>query len=364
MAGIGEKLRERALVLGLSDVEIARRVGLSQSRYANYVLGKREPDFGTLVKICRVLGTTPNFLLGFGEEEEVPSEAASIRKEIHRAMLPMDMPALQTAKTVIAALAEFGKKAPDAPGEDANATSAVASRPAAGWSDDAELAKHKANTMKMFRGIMLSENLQRPGIVYQNMPSHAAHPALFRLWQNFEGSTPDETVMIADSAFYSWQEKLGKYHQHDAYAYPGMVIEDAAGYWALEWKSGQDLPHGKITLMLERGGNCAEIEPATGRVSPGAWRVYDNILISVTTERNGEPFKTLIVNRKSPKDDEEQGYAITFPVSLLNDPACDLMSEGVSCFHARHTSEPVGEDASAANELLRASGLLQQWGCA
>lgn len=362
MAGIGEKLRERALVLGLSDVEIARRVGLSQSRYANYVLGKREPDFGTLVKICRVLGTTPNFLLGFSEEEEAPSEAASIRKEIHRATLPMDVPTLQTAKTVIAALAEFGKKAPDAPGEEATAPKEIAPRPAAGWSDEAELEKHKANTMKMFRGIMLAENMQRPGIVYQNIPSHAAHPALFRLWQNYEGSTRDETVMIADSAFYSWQNKLNKYRQHDAYAYPGMVIEEAAGYWVLEWKTGPHLPHGKITLMLERGGHCAEVHPATARVSPGTWRVYDNILISVTTERNGEPFKTLIVNRKSPKDDEEQGYAITFPVALLNYPECDFMSEVVSCFYAHHTSEPVGEDANAANELLQASGLLQQWG--
>lgn len=110
MAGIGEKLRERAIELGLTDVEIARRVGLSQSRYANYVLDKREPDFGTLRKICSVLRTTPNFLLGYGEEVEPPSEASMIRKDIHRAALSMDVPTLLTARAVVASLAETGQR--------------------------------------------------------------------------------------------------------------------------------------------------------------------------------------------------------------------------------------------------------------
>lgn len=58
MANIGEKLRECAQLLGLSDMEVARRVGLSQSRYANYGLNKREPDFATFAKICRILPPT------------------------------------------------------------------------------------------------------------------------------------------------------------------------------------------------------------------------------------------------------------------------------------------------------------------
>jgi transcriptional regulator with XRE-family HTH domain len=61
-------LRARARELGFSDREVARRTGLGERRYAFYVSGDREPDFTTLVRIAKVLGTTPNFLLGFSED--------------------------------------------------------------------------------------------------------------------------------------------------------------------------------------------------------------------------------------------------------------------------------------------------------
>ncbi|TGT53514.1 XRE family transcriptional regulator [Mesorhizobium sp. M00.F.Ca.ET.170.01.1.1] len=56
-------LRRRAEQLGLSNAEVARRAGLSERRYGNYVSGRREPDLATLVKIATVLATTPNELL-------------------------------------------------------------------------------------------------------------------------------------------------------------------------------------------------------------------------------------------------------------------------------------------------------------
>lgn len=56
-------LRKRAEELGLSHAEVARRAGLSERRYGNYVSGRREPDLATLVKIATVLATTANDLL-------------------------------------------------------------------------------------------------------------------------------------------------------------------------------------------------------------------------------------------------------------------------------------------------------------
>jgi len=58
-----KRLRERARQLELSDAEVARRAGLSERRYGHYVRGVREPDFGTLLRICRALDLTPNDLL-------------------------------------------------------------------------------------------------------------------------------------------------------------------------------------------------------------------------------------------------------------------------------------------------------------
>jgi transcriptional regulator with XRE-family HTH domain len=64
MRDIGKRLQARARELGFSDAEIARRVGLGQTRYANYVLGIREPDLKTFGRICEVLQTTPSEMMG------------------------------------------------------------------------------------------------------------------------------------------------------------------------------------------------------------------------------------------------------------------------------------------------------------
>jgi transcriptional regulator with XRE-family HTH domain len=65
MREAGERLRARARELGWTDAEVARRLDLDQARYSNYVNANREPDFATFVRICRVLATTPNEVLGF-----------------------------------------------------------------------------------------------------------------------------------------------------------------------------------------------------------------------------------------------------------------------------------------------------------
>lgn len=57
-------LRRQAELLGISNAEVARRVGLDERRYAHYVTGRRQPDLETLVRIADKLGTTPNDLLG------------------------------------------------------------------------------------------------------------------------------------------------------------------------------------------------------------------------------------------------------------------------------------------------------------
>jgi len=79
MRGLGPRLRARARQLGLSDAQVARRTGLGERRYANYVAGTREPDFETLVRISRTLNLTPNELLAY--EPSPDRDTASLLKE-------------------------------------------------------------------------------------------------------------------------------------------------------------------------------------------------------------------------------------------------------------------------------------------
>lgn len=131
MEGLGEKLRQRARELGLSDSEVARRLGMSQARYAHYVKDKREPDFRTFVGICRILAISPDRLFGFDEAagftglSEAPAipepgdwptpeqEAANLRDRIRGAAEAMTAPTLRTAATVLDALVRVQDKDED-----------------------------------------------------------------------------------------------------------------------------------------------------------------------------------------------------------------------------------------------------------
>lgn len=65
-----KKYRER---LGISQAELARRIGLPRQTLNNYELGKREADYETLLKLSEELNTTVQDLLTDKELEAVPS---------------------------------------------------------------------------------------------------------------------------------------------------------------------------------------------------------------------------------------------------------------------------------------------------
>jgi transcriptional regulator with XRE-family HTH domain len=77
MQVFAQRIRERARELGLSYAEVARRAGLSERRYGYYATGEREPNLDTLVRICEVLGATPNDMLL--PEGKPPVQSASER---------------------------------------------------------------------------------------------------------------------------------------------------------------------------------------------------------------------------------------------------------------------------------------------
>jgi transcriptional regulator with XRE-family HTH domain len=68
-----DNIRRRADELKLTLAEVARRAGLSERRFGNYVTNEREPDLATLVKIAKALQTTPDRLLGVDRPGAAPS---------------------------------------------------------------------------------------------------------------------------------------------------------------------------------------------------------------------------------------------------------------------------------------------------
>ena len=105
MDGVGSRLRSRALELGLSDAEVARRAGLTATRYGHYVSDYREPDLATLVRICRVLGLRPDELLAYEQADEGEDGLAERRRRTISFVEAMDAETLDLVSPVLQALA-------------------------------------------------------------------------------------------------------------------------------------------------------------------------------------------------------------------------------------------------------------------
>lgn len=90
---LGTKIRKYRQVAGLSQKELASRLGISNSRVSNWEQGINRPDADMLADICRVLEVSPSDLLGvtltgekFSSEERALITAYRAKPEIQQAV--------------------------------------------------------------------------------------------------------------------------------------------------------------------------------------------------------------------------------------------------------------------------------------
>ena len=103
MEGLGQRLKDRARELGWSDAEVARRLDIAQTRYANYVTDRHEPDLRTLLQICGVLGMDVRMLLN--QETSGSQPLDRLRQRVAASCQAMDEATLRVAVEVMDALA-------------------------------------------------------------------------------------------------------------------------------------------------------------------------------------------------------------------------------------------------------------------
>lgn len=106
----GKRLRARARELSLTDSEVARRAGLTERRYAHYVKGTREPDMATLVRVCRVLNTTPNDLLGVTTGRASTGERGKSMDRIQAAIAVLGSSELALAHDLLVSLVRHKRR--------------------------------------------------------------------------------------------------------------------------------------------------------------------------------------------------------------------------------------------------------------
>lgn len=68
-------LRQLRLEQHLTQNDMAKALNISRVAYTNYELGNREPDFDTMMRIARILGTSVDYLLG-----NAPAPASGLKR--------------------------------------------------------------------------------------------------------------------------------------------------------------------------------------------------------------------------------------------------------------------------------------------
>jgi len=109
MEVFARNLRRRAQELGLANAEVARRVGLSERRYAHYVSGRNEPDLAMLLKIADVLQSSPNELLS-GDEPQAKENRARLIDRLKAASEVMTEADLEVAVAQAEAVISLRRK--------------------------------------------------------------------------------------------------------------------------------------------------------------------------------------------------------------------------------------------------------------
>lgn len=84
-----EILKETMQEKGISQNELAQKLGVKQGSISNWVTGRREPDFDMFMRICFYLEEDPTYMLGYKEveirdQEESAQRVEEIRRKANR----------------------------------------------------------------------------------------------------------------------------------------------------------------------------------------------------------------------------------------------------------------------------------------
>ncbi len=73
-----ERLKELRKQAHLTQVELAKRLGIGQSSYADWERGKKNPTQENLIKLAQILNVSVDYLIGNSDEENTNKELEDI----------------------------------------------------------------------------------------------------------------------------------------------------------------------------------------------------------------------------------------------------------------------------------------------
>lgn len=85
----GSRLREARERRGISQALLAKEINVNEKRVSNWEIAKHEPPLEVIDRLCDVLKTHPNYLMGHSDEPQKGNEASAdvldeIRDQLNR----------------------------------------------------------------------------------------------------------------------------------------------------------------------------------------------------------------------------------------------------------------------------------------
>lgn len=77
MVDLGTRLKDLRKGRGLTQLQVAQRVGISKAMVSSYELSARQPSYDVLVKLAALFGVTTDYLLGVERERFISVKGLS-----------------------------------------------------------------------------------------------------------------------------------------------------------------------------------------------------------------------------------------------------------------------------------------------
>ena len=94
-------LRNYREAAGLTQLQVAERLGITKSTYCNYESGKREPDVAKIKKIAKALGVSADALLETGHDSKKAPLCSSEASQLARDYDTLDIHGKKTVRVVM-----------------------------------------------------------------------------------------------------------------------------------------------------------------------------------------------------------------------------------------------------------------------
>ncbi len=101
---IGQRVRQLRIAKGLTQRDLAIQIGMTVQAFARMERGLSLPSFPTFIRVCQLLDTTSDFLLGFDEQEVETLETDEHTRALARLQAQardLDTRAIKTLEQVV-----------------------------------------------------------------------------------------------------------------------------------------------------------------------------------------------------------------------------------------------------------------------